>query len=332
MVADILLMTQEERQYQLIYCSPDGDIKKDLEYRGLSYFPLKKLSYFEVKEAVKVIKPDLIHTHDVKTTIIASLLYGNIPIIAHLHGNPKDMRRIGMKSVMFLWASRKVKKIIAVSKSVIEDYYFKENIADKTIILSNVVFPDRLEKLSKKDNTNFKFDFIFLGRLSYPKDPERVAEVASIVLKRNPHTTFGIIGDGELKSSMKKIFDKNNVIDRVTFTGKLSFPYKVLQDSKCMLMCSEFEGTPIAALEAMALGVPIVSTPVDGMKSLVFHEKTGILSNSNSTLATSVENIINDCSLNKQMKLNIEKEFSNINDVKQYKQQILNIYDKLIKT
>jgi glycosyltransferase involved in cell wall biosynthesis len=222
---------------------------------------------------LKTFKPDIIHAHDIRASVYASFISFNIPVISHLHGNQKAMRKISIKSILYLISTFKVKTIIAVSDSCINDFVFKRIIKRKAVVIKNVIHLKRLEILMDKDEESYNFDFVFLGRLSYPKDPKRVALVASNVLKKCSFAKFGVIGDGELQKEMINVFEEQNVIDRVVFTGKLPYPYKALKSAKCLLMCSIYEGLPIAALEAMALGVPVVSTPVDGIKDLIINNQ-----------------------------------------------------------
>lgn len=209
-----------------------------------------------------------------------------------------------------MFVNNRINHVITVSKSVLENYIFNTSISDKTTYLRNVLYPDRIKKLIDFDSQDYCFDFVYIGRLSYPKDPERVAIVASEVLKNNPTVTFGVVGDGEYKDKMKKIFIKENVQDQVTFTGNLRYPYKALKQAKCLLMCSKFEGTPIIALEAMSLGTPIVSTPVDGMVELFEDNNNngGILSDKNIDLINGVNLLINDKDSHSSYSTNIKKD------------------------
>ncbi len=83
-----------------------------------------------------------------------------------------------------MFAAKKAKRVIAVSESCINDYIFKKVIEKKTIVLKNIIYSKRLELLINKNSENYLFDFIFLGRLTDQKNPERIAKVASAVLKR----------------------------------------------------------------------------------------------------------------------------------------------------
>lgn len=327
-VADICMMFKGI--YEMVYCSPNGPIKEALEDRGVEFIPLEKMSILEVKKIINEYKPNIIHAHDVRATVIATLISGNIPVISHLHVNSNDMSRITMKSVLYLLSTMKVKKVIVVSESCIDEYIFKNKIKNKTIVLKNIIYLNRVKKLIEKDITDYNFDFVYLGRLTYQKNPQRLAKVASNVLKRCPNARFGVIGEGEFKKEMEEIFKNEGVLDRVIFTGRLPYPYKALKKAKCMLMCSRYEGLPIAALEAMALGVPIVSTPVDGLRDIIIHNETGYLCSEDDELSNSVIRFLSDESLYKHMSFMSSRRFQDLNDENYYMRKLQIIYNEIM--
>ncbi|AQS52642.1 GalNAc-alpha-(1-_4)-GalNAc-alpha-(1-_3)-diNAcBac-PP-undecaprenol alpha-1,4-N-acetyl-D-galactosaminyltransferase [Jeotgalibaca dankookensis] len=325
--ADICMMFDGE--YEMYYCSLQGEVKKALKDRGVNYIPLNKLTVSELKRVISRIKPDIIHAHDVKATLVSTVATKKLPIVSHLHVNQDNMKKKTLKASLFLLSSLRVKKIVAVSEGSVNDFAYKRFIVNKSTILQNIIHTNRVGKLIVKDTNEYNFDFIFLGRLSNQKNPQRVAKVASKVLEKRKDVRFGIIGEGEFKEEMINIFKKEGVLERVTFTGGLSYPYKAIMQSKCMLFCSRFEGTPIAGLEAMSLGVPIVSTPTDGMKELIINNQTGFLSDDDDTLVQSIINLITQKDLNDKMSKNAKEKFEKINDEEQYKKSLIKIYEEL---
>ena len=71
----------------------------------------------------------------------------------------------------------------------------------------------------------------------------------------------------------------------ILLPGYMSNPYKALKSAKVFLMASRYEGTPMSVLEAMALGVPVVSTPVDGIADVVEPGINGYLEEEDDALA-----------------------------------------------
>ncbi|MDO4568696.1 MAG: glycosyltransferase family 4 protein [Clostridia bacterium] len=86
---------------------------------------------------------------------------------------------------------------------------------------------------------------------------------------------------------------------------------KLLHDAQVMIMTSDHEGTPMVALEAMALGVPIVSTPTDGLKDLIDDGRTGFLADDDSVLAGRLIELSEDEQLRKACPLHPWRELAN---------------------
>lgn len=322
--ADICMMFQLE--HEMIYCSPDGRIRKSLSDRNIEFYPLPSFTLHHVINAINYIKPDLIHAHDVRATILAMLAAKNVPYISQLHVNNKNMSRFTLKSVLYFFATIKASKVIFVSESCFSGYFFKELVRNKSLCLQNIIYLPRMEKLLEKDSAHYNFDFIYMGRISDQKDPIRVAHVASKVLQLCPNAKFGVIGDGPLKSEMGSIFKKEGTHERVTFTGRLEYPYKVLKGAKCMVMCSKFEGTPIAVLEAMSLGIPIVSTPVDGINELLGDERVNLLSDNDDELVQKIIAIINNSEIYERLSVQVKMIFEKVNSQDNYHRVLQKIY------
>ena len=85
----------------------------------------------------------------------------------------------------------------------------------------------------------------------------------------------------------------------------------------------------MCALEAMALKVPIISTPVDGLKDLVINGETGYLSDNDDELADRIVEVINNKELHERLSANIYEKALKYNDVEIYSNRIYNEYKKV---
>lgn len=322
--ADICMMFDGE--IEMAYCSPRGSIENDLNDRKVKYLPIEKLTYFELKKVVKQYKPHVIHAHDVRASILAALFSKSSKIISHIHGNSYEMRKISLKSIIFSIFSIFFDKVLVVSESCYNDYIFKRAISSKYLYLRNIIYPKRIELLKEYDKNRYDVDFVYIGRIAYPKNPRRVAAVASMVLEKIPEIKFGVIGDGDLKHEMVDVFKSANLLDRVEFYGWLKYPYKALENSKCILMCSLYEGLPISVIEALALGVPVLSTPVDGLVSIIRNRHNGLLADNDQELVNFAIELMTNGKIYSNMSKNCKESFYEINNVSTYKQQLINIY------
>lgn len=276
-------------EYEMIYCSPNGKIAEKLKKEGINYYPIEKLSYKNLKKVINELKPDIIHAHDNTATVLASLFSNKYKIISHIHGNNKIMNTMNLKTLVFNICSRRINKIIWVSDSSYDGYYFKKNVASKSIILYNVINQQEIIKKSNEYLLDKQYDLIFLGRLGYPKNPERLIRIVREIKVKKDKIRVAIVGDGPERKRIEELIDKYNLKNNIELYGFQGNPYPILKNSKVLIMTSIYEGTPMCALEAQALGKPIIATPVDGLKKIVKNNYNGYLSDDDDEL---VEKII----------------------------------------
>lgn len=325
-VCQIINMFANDADIEMAYASPDGQIREALAERGISFFPMKKLRKKELRRAIKAYAPDILHAHDVRAAVLASLFHKNVKLISTIHVNDVSMRSPSLKVILFCAAARKIRHIFWVSRSCFEQYYFKALVASKSSVLTNVIDRDALIGKMRTDSSDYPYEIIYVGRLTAQKDPLRLAEVLALAAAQKQNLQAAVIGSGDLEDSMKARIKELGIERNVCFLGFQSNPLKMMRDAKVMLMTSAWEGTPMCALEAMALGVPIVSTPADGMRDLVLDGKTGYLSEDNAVLAERMVRILQDPQLYKSLSAGTEKRFAEISDIKGYKKSLKDVY------
>lgn len=319
-------------KYEMIYCSPDGQIREILRERGFKYIALKKLSTSKVRSVLERIKPDLIHAHDMKASYIASKVCGNIPLVSHVHNNGFDARKLSLKTLGYLWASRKILHIFWVSKSALNDFYFYKRVKNKSSVLPNII---DLQELNCKANSVMgvkQFDIVFLGRLAYPKNPMRFVEIINKVASKLPNIRAAIIGDGNQAEITKKKVEELKLSNNVFFLGYLKNPFNILKNAKALVMTSFWEGTPMCALEALGLGTPVISTPVDGLKDIIINNRNGYLSECDFSLTNELIRILKDYNYYSVLSKNAFETAVKINNIDCYRNKLGEIYDSAYKS
>lgn len=326
-VCQIIDMYKNNENIDMIYCSPNGKIKDKLVEKNIKFYPLDKLSYSSIKKAIMEFKPDIIHAHDIKATIYASLFSKECKIISHVHGNSLDMRKLSLKSLLFLAAVKKVEHIFWVSDSSLSQYKFYKQICNKSSVLVNVVDKKEIIYNSKKFNIDEKYDAVFVGRLVKLKNPKRLLNIFLSVVGKVPTAKLAIVGNGPMYDELKEYINNNNLNNNVFLLGFQTNPYVYIKNSKIMLLTSIYEGTPMCALEALCLGKPIVSTPTDGMKDLIKQGFNGFLSNNDDELINNIIKLITNDKKLLQMSKNADNDSTKNNDIVKYK-KVLNQYYK----
>ena len=312
----------------MAYCSPNGQIKETLRDKNIPYLPIDKLSFSQVRRIIKEFKPDIVHAHDVKASAIASIFGEKYTVISHMHVNNNNMSKLNFKTFLYYTISYRFKHIFWVSKSCFQGYYFNDKINSKSSILYNVIDGKEIRKKAYLDNKKYDYDICYVGRLVNQKNPKRLIRILSEVIKQMPTIKCAIIGDGYLSGEIQKLISELKLENNIKMLGFQSNPHVILKDSKVMVMTSIFEGTPMCALEAMALGIPIISTPTDGMNDIVKNGITGYLSDNNEILVEKIIAIISNSKKQKEMALASYNEFIKNNNLKKYKYELEVIYNE----
>lgn len=320
----IIKNTKDE--YDSIYCSPNGNIKNRLEEENIEYLPLKKLSFKEIKKAIKQFNPNIIHAHDFKASCLASIFYKKRKIISHVHINNKKMRKINLYSLLYNYVSKKFFHIFFVSQSAYDNYVFKKNVVNKSSILYNVIDKEEIFKKINEIKCNLEYDLIFLGRLVEQKNPERLIEIVKLLVKEQKNLKVAIVGDGDKKNIIKQLINLNNLNKNIDMLGFQQNPYPILNNSKLLIMTSFREGTPMVVLEALCLGKPIISTPVDGLKDIIKNNYNGYLINNNKEFAKTINEILKDENKLKKLSKNAIDYFNEYNNLNKYINAIKTYY------
>lgn len=150
-------------------------------------------------------------------------------------------------------------KIIAVSKGSATD--LKENFGIKNnvdIIPNTINIEDIYTKMQKEVNFDFsRFTYITIGRLDSGKNHKMMIEAFD---KLDFDAQLLIIGEGELKEDLSSLINRLKLNNKVFLLGFQNNPYKYLAKSDCFVFTSNYESFGIVLLEAMACGLPIIST------------------------------------------------------------------------
>lgn len=323
----IIKAFEQGDRVDMIYTSPESEIVREmLEAQGVKYFPMTSLTPKELKRIIDQEKPDLIHAHDMRAGFVSTLCCGKLPVVSHIHNNAYDARGISPKSIAYILAGLKAKHILWVSKSSFEGYAFHKLFAKKSSVLFNIIDARQIYEKRDQDDNTYNFDMIYVGRLTYQKDPQRLMRLCARVKTSKPDVKLAVVGTGELEAETKALCEELGLQDNVQFLGFQSNPIKMIADSKALVLTSRWEGTPMCALEAMALGTPVVSTPSDGMMDLIDNGVHGYLHEDDESLAESLLRIICDADHRQLLSENAKAKFAKINDEESYKQAIAACY------
>jgi len=253
----------------------------------------------KIRDILRSEAPDVAHTHTPKAGILgrwASWLAG-IPRIAHtFHGFGFDEAQTGAKGRFYVWSERITgiitTRFVAVSernrlKGEAYGFFCRQNCE---LIRSGVDFSsfrvEPLDKTQKKIELGLcpsdKIVGIVAG-FKPPKGLNHFLDVARKVTDQRPETKFLMVGDGELRCELESQVRRLRLDSVVQMLGWRRDIPEILPLFDVFLLTSQWEGLPRVLLEAMALGVPIVASNVDGIGEVVKAGENGYLASSGDT-------------------------------------------------
>lgn len=154
------------------------------------------------------------------------------------------------------------------------DYFWKP-IQNKSVILYNMVKKDFFEGTCMGTEKSI----LMVGRLQEQKNPELLIKAFARIHNKLPGYVVEYYGEGELESNLKKIALQLGVSEKIKFKGKTQEIKEKLERARLYVMTSDYEGMPNSLMEAMAVGIPAISTdcPCGGPRMLITNETEGRL-------------------------------------------------------
>ncbi len=124
-----------------------------------------------------------------------------------------------------------------------------------------------------------KDDFLILtvGRVTVQKGHTYLLDAIPQVLLRIPNAVFAIAGDGHLRETLQNKAIQLGIDGSIHFLGTRSDIPELLSVADVFVLPSLWEGLPLALLEAMSAGLPVVATRVEGVESIIIEGKNGFL-------------------------------------------------------
>lgn len=147
---------------------------------------------------------------------------------------------------------------IIVQTSSVKDLYSK-SLQEKIEVIPNPVRePEDFYKATADNFRNKKI--INVGRLEYVKGQDNLIKAFTKLHKKYPDWSLIIVGEGGERENLQNIINKYEVSQSVQLVGRLDNIYSILSESSILAQTSRFEGFPNALCEAMACGLPVIST------------------------------------------------------------------------
>jgi N-acetyl-alpha-D-glucosaminyl L-malate synthase BshA len=324
-----------------------GGFKENVFYHEVSVsdYPLFDFQPYETELASKMVdvvkyeKLDLIHVHyaipHASAAFMAKQILAtqgiSIPFVTTLHGT--DITLVGRDpsfEPVITFCINQSDAVTAVSESLKADTFKHFNVQNDIHVIPNFI---RLNEASAKEDLAETRDLYakenerILCHVSNFRKVKRVEDVIKVfakVIKSRPSKLI-FVGDGPERYHCEMLCRELSLCEHILFLGKVRDTSHVLKISDAFMLPSETESFGLAALEAMAVGVPVISSNTGGIPEVNSHGYSGYLSNVGDVedMAKNTLHVLDDQNLN-TFKQNARKQAEKFS-----LEQILPLYEEI---
>ena len=275
------------------------------------------LALVRIISLLNSLKPDIVHTHTPKAGLIgrvaARLL--RIPCLHTVHGIGCDVSAMSLVEKVYLVCERLAAKLSTVQVMVSERLRktcVKHGLAPdgKVRVISGGFDARQFAKLPTRSQARVALGLpvegVVIGTVSCMKPGKRVGdfvEVCKQVRSVIPDMTAVVVGDGELRQEIQRQIDRGGLEESIRLLGWRRNVPAIMAALDVFVLMSAHEGLGLVVLEAMAAGVPVVATRVDGCIEIIEETRAGVLIERGDIEggAAAVVRLLNDCGRLEQM-------------------------------
>lgn len=240
-------------------------------------------------------RPDIVHTH---------LRYSDLagPLLSRLAGCRRVLTTIHSTAPRYFEPSADISRFealiykslsrvfpryyVAVSQAVAEDV--EAHLGNRTPIwvVHSAVDCQRLRAAADRDRSVVRRElgvsqqapvYICVGHLEYQKGQDVLIEAFSLVQQHQPDAVLLLVGEGSARPQFQQQAAQLPKKENIKFLGKRSDVPGLLTAADILVSASRYEGLPVAPIEAMALGVPVIAPRIREMSDLIQHNINGVV-------------------------------------------------------
>ena len=317
-VMSIVANKMQERGYEVeIICLNDQIV----------FYPINdgiKITHVEVESGTKSLpktlwwfrkyiqktQPDVVIAFmvSVYTVTLLALMGIDIPVISSVRNDPaySNLRKKITRKLLLPRSAHVVVQTQQIKK------FFNKSIQNMTTVIYNPVnekvFETSYYNDDDNDNLGLKIKderlnrIISVGRLYPQKDQKTMIEAFAKVNEKHPDWKLVIYGEGPEREALESLVERLKVKDKVILPGRSENIIDELKKSKIFCLSSIYEGMSNALVEAICVGLPIVTTKVSGTEELIKNGENGFIVNigDKDSMAKALTKIIEDENLQNQ--------------------------------
>jgi glycosyltransferase involved in cell wall biosynthesis len=217
-----------------------------------------------LRKAVAQIRPDLIFTIGTFSNVVTSMAIDSVPVVMSDHLNMTQRlsgARFGGVTRWFMRRTYPKRLMIVASQELAEDLEQNFGVRRFEVIPNGI---DAQVVRSKAQQPSFSLApsryFISVGRLTAQKDVATLLRAFASARIKGLSDELVIAGDGEARAALEQLARELSIASQTHFLGHCPNPYPLIQRARALVLSSIWEGFAYVPIEAMALGVPVIST------------------------------------------------------------------------
>jgi len=308
------------------------------------------LAVFRLRNYFRRSRIDLVHTHSSKAGILGRLAanLAGVPAVVHtVHGwsfnDTQPAARRGLYTSLERFVAPMTDRVLVVAQNHI-DAGLLEGIgrAGQYGVLRSGIDPNEFRRPStprEEMRRSLGFgpgDFVVgtIANMKPQKGPLDFVETAALARAANDSVKFLFAGDGDLMPRVRERVEGAGLSGAVNLLGWRDDVPELLHAMDAFLLTSHFEGLPRSVLQAMAAGVPVVATAVDGTPEVIEDGVTGLLAGAGdcAQLARHVDRLARDENLGKSLAAAAARRFGEEFDIRKMVLDLDDLYSDMLQS
>lgn len=295
-----------------------------------------------ITEFAKETQSDVLHAHTPRTAMIASFVAKRcgLPWVYHVHSpTARDSTRAIVNRVndwVEAYSLRKADHIITVSKSLRREMLSRGHSRNKiTAVANGVAEQPPIDPTARLDQYQWKLGMVALVRPR--KGIEVLLEAIAQLNESRKNVSLEVIGGfetTEYETSIRRLIHRLDLGETVHLRGFTKDVPSVMRTFDAMVLPSLFgEGMPMVVLEALACGVPVIATRVEGTPEVIRHGQEGLLARPQDaeSLSQAIQVFISDrTAWSRMSRLAVQRHRQGFSDVKMA-ERTAGVYRKLLE-
>ena len=261
--------------------------------------------YYDIRKKLAELKPDATISFWFQSAYMTALMKKSITgkVIYAERGDPGDKEYSGLLGVMRSLTLPLIEGFVFQSKGA--QSYFSDSVQNRSTVIPNPVFVKDEDYPAVNERRKA---VVTVGRLHPQKNQKLLIDAFSLITDQLPEYTLEIYGDGKLKGELQKRIDDLGLHNRAFLKGTSKEIHKLIYDASLFVLSSDYEGLPNTLLEAMALGIPCISTDCKpgGAREIIDDGIDGIIVDrgNQKELAEQILHVINNEAYSKRLSKN----------------------------